>query len=268
MANNLFSSFAPILLGMSKAELVAEIEHPSKLLIDHDTFRGRQLDIAYAPFDHVNLSADVVVVGLTPGRQQMRNALVEAQRCLIDGLSLEEAMSRAKVFASFSGPMRVNLVAMLDSIGVNRSLELPSTSSLWERDSGRVHFTSVLRYPTFVDGENYSGSPSLPSTPLLRKHLMQWFATEMAALPKAVFIPLGPAVSEAVEAVAKHLNLSPDRILAGLPHPSGANSERIAFFLGRKKRADVSIKVDAERLLNARASLDAKIASWSKQTLP
>jgi hypothetical protein len=97
-------------------------------------------------------------VGLTPGRQQMRNALVEARRCLMNGMSEDEAMRAAKTFASFSGPMRANLIALLDSIGVNRALKLSSASSLWAVESQRVHFTSALRYPVFIDGENYSGA--------------------------------------------------------------------------------------------------------------
>lgn len=172
-------------------------------------------------------------------------------------------MRAAKIFASFSGPMRANLVAMLDNVGVNTALGLSSIASLWSTDARRVHFTSALRYPVFIDGANFSGSPSMVSIPLLRGQLFQWFASEMAALPRAVFIPLGPRVTEAVEAAAKQLGLSTDRVLSGLPHPSGANAERIAFFLGRKSRGDISIKVDPERLLAARASLDAKIATWA-----
>ena len=84
----------------------------------------------------------------------------------------------------------------------------------------------------------------------------------MAALPNAIFIPLGPKVTEAVELVAEHLGFSTNRVLSGLPHPSGANAERIAFFLGRKS-ANISLKVDADRLVAARASLGAKIATWA-----
>ncbi len=262
MANELFSTFAPILRDLTKSDLLAEIEQPKKLLIASDTIRSRRIDVAYAAFDHVNQDADVVIVGLTPGRQQMRNALIEAQRCLMAGHSDQEAMRAAKIFASFSGPMRANLVAMLDNVGVSTALGLSSTASLWSTDARRVHFTSALRYPVFIDGANFSGSPSMVSIPILRAQLIQWFATEMAALPKAVFIPLGPKVTEAVETVAKHLGLSTDRVLSGLPHPSGANAERISFFLGRKSRGDLSIKVDPDRLLAARASLDAKIATW------
>jgi hypothetical protein len=263
MVNELFSTFAPILRTLSKSDLLAEIERPKKLLIASQKVRGRQIDIAYAAFDHVNQDADVVIVGLTPGRQQMTNALIEAQRCLLDGIGDQEAMMSAKIFASFSGPMRTNLIAMLDSVGVSQALGLSSTASLWGRDSKRVHFTSALRYPVFVDGKNFSGAPSTLSTPILRTHLMQWFANEMATLPNAVFIPLGPKVTAAVETVANHLGLSNNRILSGLPHPSGANAERIAFFLGRKSRGHLSTKVDPERLLTARASLDAKIAAWA-----
>jgi hypothetical protein len=177
----------------------------------------------------------------------MRNALFEARRCLLSGSNDQEAMEKAKIFASFSGPMRTNLVAMLDSVGVNQALKLSSTASLWTSDAPRVHFTSALRYPVFVNGANFSGAPAILSTPLLQTQLMQWFATEMAALPNAVFVPLGPKVTEAVEAAAKHLGLGTERVLSGLPHPSGANAERIAFFLGRKRREDISSKVNAER---------------------
>lgn len=76
MENSLFSDFAPILREMTDAAIAEEIERPRRLLLDSSQIRDRRIDIAYAPFDHVNLAAKVVVVGLTPGRQQMRNALL------------------------------------------------------------------------------------------------------------------------------------------------------------------------------------------------
>jgi hypothetical protein len=48
------------------------------------------------------------------------------------------------------------------------------------------------------------------------------------------------------------------RILAGFPHPSGANSERIAYFLGRKPREMLSAKTNAAALDAARARLEAQ----------
>ncbi len=191
----------------------------------------------------------------------MGNALREARRALRRSPSAPEALAAAKVFASFSGPMRSNLVALLDGIGVHRLLGLASTASLWGADAGLVHFTSALRNPVFVDGANYSGAPSMLTTPLLREQLQAGLADELAALPAALVVPLGSKVAEAVEALGRQGVLDPARVLAGLPHPSGANAERIAFFLGRKPRAALSTKVDADKILQARAILTAKVAA-------
>jgi hypothetical protein len=118
-----------------------------------------------------------------------------------------------------------------------------------------------LRYPVFVDGANYNGVPAPLPTALLRKQLMKWFATELAILPDAVFIPLGPMADVAVNVVAQQAGYDRRRVLSGLPHPSGANAERIAFFLGRKHRQDLSTKVDPEKLITARAGLVGKISA-------
>jgi hypothetical protein len=67
-------------------------------------------------------------------------------------------------------------------------------------------------------------------------------------------------VGEAVELAAEKARLDRNRVLTGLPHPSGANAERIAFFLGRKARQALSPQVRPERLIAARTELKAKIA--------
>jgi hypothetical protein len=162
-----------------ESELRAEIARPQRLLIESADFRGKRLDVAFAPFDYVNPAAQIVIVGLTPGRQQMANALLAASRSLKNGNSEAEAMREAKTYASFSGPMRANLVAMLDSIGVNHWLGISTTGLLWEADAHRVQFTSVLRYPVFVAGANYSGAPAPLSSPLLRRQLLTWFTSEL-----------------------------------------------------------------------------------------
>ncbi len=261
MESNLFSRFASLIREMSEAELADEIMQPQRLLLENAQAGRKRIEVAYAPFDHVNTDARVVIVGVTPGRQQMRNALLEARRCLRAGHSESQAMAAAKVFASFSGPMRTNLVAMLDSTGISRLLGVPSCGSLWNGDCNLVHFTSALRYPVLVDGKDYSGTPSMVSTPLLRRHLMKWFSAEASMLSQAIFVPLGPKVAEAIELATSEAGIDRNRILSGLPHPSGANAERIAFFLGRKARQDLSPKVEPDRLLAARAALEARVAA-------
>ena len=258
--------FATLLRDMTNAELAAEIERPQRLLLNHGVVRGRRIEVAYWPPGPLNVDARIVIVGITAGRQQMRNAWMEMRRCLRAGQSEADAVVAARTVGSFSGPMRTNLVAMLDFIGVNRFLKLRSTASLWNEDVHLVEFASVLRRPVFLDGKNYRGMPSMLTTPLLHELLMTGFAADAARLRKALFVPLGPTVGEALEFVAEEAGLDSGRVLAGLPHPSGANAERIAFFLGRKSRDTLSTRVQPDRLIATRRELKAKVAKLIRST--
>ncbi|MEO9779058.1 MAG: hypothetical protein ABJH07_09820 [Sedimentitalea sp.] len=251
--------FLPWIENASDEELKREIDTPATLLIDGAQQGPKRIHIAYAPFDHVSRAAKIVIVGITPGRQQMANALQECRRQLRAGMEQDAALAAAKVHASFSGPMRANLVAMLDDIGVAQLLNLESTAALWGTASNLVHFTSALRYPVFVDGKNYSGAPSMTRVPVLRSQLETCLVSEMRQLPDALYVPLGPKVSEALEWAAPRAGIPEAQVLSGLPHPSGASGERIAYFLGRKPKALLSVKTNAARLDAARDDLKTKI---------
>lgn len=108
---NQFHHFAPILSSLS-TDFAGDVPLPASLRMAGD---GR-FDVFYAPFDHVNPDARVVLVGITPGRVQALEAIGTARRCLLAGMSESEACERAKSAASFAGPMRSNLVLLLDHI--------------------------------------------------------------------------------------------------------------------------------------------------------
>jgi hypothetical protein len=118
-----------------------------------------------------------------------------------------------------------------------------------------------LRNAVFVNGENYNGTPNMLRHPLLRKHLLTHFGQDARALPNAVFVPLGDKVAEALRFVADQGLMDRTRILNGLPHPSGANAERIAYFLGRKNRSELSAKTDPAKIDLAKAGMVQKIAA-------
>jgi hypothetical protein len=170
-------------------------------------------------------------------------------------------LSAAKVFASFSGPMRTNLIAMLDQIGLNRWLGVSTTADVWGPRTDLVHFTSALRYPVYISGKNYSGSPSMTATPFLRELLLRCLGQEAKALPRAVWIPLGPGATEGVSWLVREGMLPQDRVLTGLPHPSGANAERIAYFLGRKERGLLSSKTSPDVIDAARSRITKQVAN-------
>ena len=219
-------------------------------------------EVFYAPFDHVNPAARIVLVGITPGRTQAVAAIEVARRALLQGKSQIQAAEEAKGVASFSGALRKNLVDLLDYVGLAQRLGLASTAALWTTHSHLVHFTSALRYPVFRDGERYSGSGLVRSS-FLRRQLEEAFAVECDALKGALFVPLGPAATDACHYVAKLGRLRKAQILTGLPHPSPASAERIAYFLGRKPVHLLSTKTPAHLWDARRESALKCVEGWS-----
>lgn len=207
----------------------------------------------------MNLEARIVLVGITPGFTQALNALRSAQASLRAGSGTLEALREAKTFASFSGPMRTNLISLLDAIGLPRMLGILSAAELFDSKQHLVNFTSALRYPVTVRGVNYGGTPAILRNTFTREEL-HWLQDEVRLLPNATFIPLGPSATDAIGFLVDHGQLSHDQVLAGLPHPSGANAERIAYFLRKKAREALSSRVDADKLDARRAKLIEQVA--------
>jgi hypothetical protein len=219
------------------------------------------LSVHYSPFEWVNRDARLVLVGITPGKTQAVNALNEAKRQLSQGAPDDEVLKRAKATGAFSGSMRPYLVDMLDHIGIAKWLGLPSCAQLFGEAAHLLQTASVLQFPVFVDGDNYNGSPDILKSPLLKKMLLDHFGQLPAMLPQAVFVPLGPVATKVVCWLAERGAVNPRRVLAGLPHPSPANAERIHYFLGRKPIEQLSVKTDPRKLDGARRQLLTAVAA-------
>ena len=231
---------------------------PAELLLASEG----NLQTFYAPFDHVNTGARVVLCGITPGLQQASRALDEARKQLRQGASIEHAKQAAKETASFAGPMRNNLTSLLDHIGLQTLLGIDSCARLFDTHRHLVHYTSALRYPVFLDGQNYSGSPAMLSRASLRHQVETHLAEEIRTLgPQCLYVPLGPKVTEVFQHLQVKGLLKAEQLLDGLPHPSGANAERISYFLGGKSREKLSSKTNAAVLDAAKARLLAKLAA-------
>jgi len=252
---DLFPRFAS---AIRTADLAAIDRHtliPAPFLLEQDG----PYAVNYIPFEAVNRAARVVVVGLTPGFIQWRNGVAEAQRQLLAGATQAEVLLAAKRVGAFSGPLRPNLVALLDAIGLHGWLDVASCAALFDTRPDLLHSTSLLRHPVARHGINYSGTPAPVSQSFLRRQIELYFAHEAAVLQHAIFVPLGPAVADGLRWLASQGLLAPQRILDGLPHPSGANAERIAYFLGRKERSTLSSRTDPVRLDLARQELIRKV---------
>lgn len=216
----------------------------------------------YAPFDHVNPVAKVVICGITPGLQQATNALNELRRASQAGEAIDMAMQMAKEVASFSGSMRNNLVAMLDHISLNKWLGISTCADLFGASKHLVHCTSALRNPVFHDGKNYSGTPAILRQPDLLRQVESVLAEEIRALsPGCVYVPLGDEVSSVFQHLESKGIVQPSQVLHGLPHPSPASNERIAYFLNRKERHLLSNRTNPQKIDSRKESIISKVSA-------
>ena len=185
----------------------------SKFLINTEN----NIEIYYAPFEYINSRAKIMIVGITPGLQQM----LQSFQVINDGKSLKEV----KDLSSFKGSMRTTLVKYLDKLKVNKKLKIKSCESLFNKDSKHLHTTSLVKYPVFDKGKNYSGSNILKKKMLI-EFIEKNFLKELKTLKKAIIIPLGNTVSSTIEYLNNKYNLKLTCFLKGFPHPSGANARK------------------------------------------
>lgn len=252
MENYTLNQFADAVKNLSVGQ-----EHLPETL---KLFDDGHISSYYAPFEHVNTRARLVICGITPGHHQASVALTKAAECLKAGQAIEEAQEAAKNTASFSGAMRNSLVRMMDNIGLNTWLDIDTCAQLFTTHTHLVHYTSALRYPVFKNSENYNGTPSMTRHGQLREMIDTCLAQEARTLgPKTLWLPLGTSVTEGLEYLTTTGALQPGQILSGLPHPSGANAERIKIFLGEKRPEDASVKTNPAKLLEARQRLLDKL---------
>jgi hypothetical protein len=208
--------------------------------------RNGDVECFYAPFDHVEVSATVAIVGVTPGWMSMEIAFREAREALRDGCADEEILRRAKLAAAFPGPMRARLVAWLDRLGLQRHLGLAASADLFDGARRLLEPAHLLRYPVFVRRKNYSGqSPRILATNGLRESVEKWFLPELGKLDRPLVIPLGPRVSE----VISHYEgaLAGITCLHGFPHPSGLNALGPGQFAGEERRLRREVAIWAAR---------------------
>ncbi|GAM70761.1 hypothetical protein JCM19236_2705 [Vibrio sp. JCM 19236] len=224
---------------------------PSLLLGKDD-----KLKVFYAPFEHINTQAKVAICGITPGITQACEALDIAKTGLLVGSEISDIQSSAKQAASFKG-FRKPLTQMLDLIGLNNKLDIESCDSLFGKNSNMVHYTSAIRYPTLLaNGSGYNGTPRVNKNLILKQFLELYLAEEIETLgSECLWIPLGKGATDALKYMVDIGILQPQQLLSGLPHPSGANAERVAYFLGNKPKEKLSVKVNPAIIDSAKSRL-------------
>lgn len=177
--------------------------------------------------DYVNSKAIVVIVGITPGNEQIKNS------------RKDKTKKEIKMDNAFAGRMRNPLIEMLNYIQLNKYLGIKTCESLWEKDFIKVEFTSLLKEATYeykmVNGKREEKMFNDPSKILKVKKLNNAFEKGFMADCKKykdakLFIALG-RVSNILKVLQDEKLIKCDIIT--IPHPSGPNSGRIKVFLGK-----------------------------------
>ena len=123
----------------------------------------------------------------------------------------------------------------------NKKLKIKSCESLFNKNSKHLHTTSLVKYPVFDKGKNYSGSNILKKK-ILTEFIEKNFLKELKTLKKAIIIPLGNTVSSTIEYLNNKYDLKLACFLKGFPHPSGANARKNIQFKENKRNMKILLR--------------------------
>lgn len=246
----------------SRDALIKYRKGTAPLTIDSD----RRHSLQYVPFEHVNVGARLVIVGITPGPTQRDDAYEEASQLLRRGLPDGEILRRVKRFAAFGGPtMRPNLERMIDALGITTLVGGGRAADLWGARADLMHATSVVPHAAFVRGKPFAGSfEEIQRVDMLRRCFERDFLPTLRHLRRdAYFIGLGPTPAAALSFAAKKGFIDGSRILGWLAHPSKQGGSQVAVYLGEKKADQLHerdpVRRRADELVAAAAAMRDRI---------
>lgn len=199
--------------------------------------------VFYVPFEHVNVRARIVIVGITPGPNQIALSYASVRELLAAGLPDDVVLAEAKREAAFGGPaMRPNLVRMLDAFGFARILDIADVEMLWGDAADLLHATSVVPHAAFVGDKPFAGSfEDIMASPALRATFEDHFVPTLARLrPDAHFVALGRTPLAALDWCAARGHLRPDQVLGAFAHPSTTGGSQVGVYLGHVDPEELS----------------------------
>lgn len=190
--------------------------------------------LQYIPFEYVNRDAKLVIVGITPGNNQLDLAYQTAQELLKAGQSDEEILVEVKKAGAFGGKsMKPNLLKILRHFQFEKLLGIDDVESLWGENVGLLHSTSVVPHAAFKDGERFNGGfDEIMASPLLAKCFLDCFVPSMREITgNALFVALGPCPQAALEWCVREGVLRQKQVLGSFCHPSSAGGSTTRYFL-------------------------------------
>ncbi len=226
---------------IGKMSLLPEGKLGKEDILNDDFFleEENKLKVYYAPHnEYLNRKANILIVGICPGWTQTEIAFREVRDDLKNGEMLEDILKNCKMSARFAGSMRNNLINMLDELFLYEYLGIESAKDLFDADKDLLHTTSLIPYPVFINGKNYTGhTPEIIESKLLMKYVKNHFCKEIECLDKKpLIVPLGKSVEDVLRVLIEDGIIKEEQCLFGFPHPSGANGHRKEQFIFNKDK--------------------------------
>lgn len=150
--------------------------------------------LVYIPFEHVERSARLVLVGIAPGPTQLEIAYEVAAKLIRSGASNEEILREVKRRAGFGGSsMRPNLVRMLNHFDFGAIFNVTDGDAFWADDCRLLHCTSVVPHAAFRKDKMLAGSfTEVQGSPIFKECFLRDFVGSISELdPNARFVALG-----------------------------------------------------------------------------
>jgi hypothetical protein len=212
------------------------VRHPDTIVAKKPPY-----EVFYIPFGHVNRHARLVIVGITPGMNQLKMAYAEAQRLLKLGKTSGCVLEAVKLAAFGGEAMRPNLLRMLRHFNFARILEISDEADLWGNASSLLHSTSVVPHAAFKNGKMFSGGfEEITRVGVLRHQFEQDFVPTLSEIAgDAVYVALGKTPYDALKHCVGLGVIKEDQLLGALAHPSRSGGSQVAVYLREKAAGDL-----------------------------
>ena len=225
---------APVLLGEYRATIEKRGEaavRSSETLMASDS----RDELFYIPFEWTNRQARLVIVGISPGSNQLQLAYRAASSKIKVGLTDEAVLKAAKVHGAFGSPtMRPNLIKMLDHFDFPQLLGIEKSEDLWGRHADIFMGTSVVPHAAFRNGKPFAQSfDDVLKSPIFKESFERDFVSSLADIPStAKFVALGRTPLDALTWCARNGHIDSDQVMGAFAHPSTNGGSAVDAYLG------------------------------------
>jgi hypothetical protein len=210
--------------------------------------RGKYL-LQYIPFEYVNIEAKIVIVGITPGPNQLALAYETAQKLLRTGRKESDILVEIKKAGAFgSASMRPNLLKMLRHFGFAKILGIEDVESLWDKNACLLHSTSVIPHAAFTlstsGNKMFAGSfDEIMKSDLFEECFIDCFVPSIREInPNAFYVGLGPCPQSALQWCIQRDYIRPEQVLGAFCHPATTGGSTTKYYLREVTKEDLDPK--------------------------